>query len=302
MVFHGAREDLVSDEPDRREGDVQSEEMQAGRVPRDPGAATGGPRWFRRRWVLVTASGLVLLVVLAVVGNVVLTRYVKGRVVQALRCVTGDESLRPTVSLGGPPMLVGLASRKVGQVTIRGVSPSVMSPDSASSGLADGDLTITLHGLGLSDPPSVKSAEATVWLPWAGLGETLAADPSSSDLAGATLGAEDGLLAVTLPQEVGGRPLKVLVGLKPDGGSMTVTPQSIVVGGQKIGIGLVSLLAGDLLKDANGGSRLKSRTIDLDLPGRTTVRALEVQSGGLGLKLDVDPALVRPASGAACRA
>ena len=317
MVFHGTRGDL---DPDRREGDVQSEEMQAGPVPPEPvnpPERPPGRRWFRRRWVLALGSGLVVLVVLAVVANLVLTRYVKDGVVQALRCATGNDTVTPTVSIGGAPVLVGLANRKLDQVTISGLSPAAMDRTStASSALDDGDLTITLHGLGLGDPPSLKSAEAAVWLPWDGLSDTLGAtpspsasatpsppsptpstDPGSDDLAGAKLGAEDGLLSVTLPQKVGGQPLKVLVSLKPDGGAMTVTPESIIVGGQKIGVGLISLLAGDLLKDQNGESQLKPRTVDLDLPGGTTVHSLKVQTGGLAMDLDIDPALVRENGG-----
>jgi hypothetical protein len=292
---------------------VQSEEMQAGPVPSepvDPPDSPPGRRWFRRRWVLVPASALVALVVLGVVANLVLTRYVKDGVVQALRCATGNHTVTPTVSIEGAPVLVGLASRKLDQVTISGLSPAAMDSSAASSSLAGGDLTITLHGLGLGDPPSLKSAEAAVWLPWAGLSDTLTATPSpspssssssadsgSDDLAGATLGAEDGLLAVTLPQEIGGQPLKVLVSLKPDGGSMTVTPESIIVGGQKIGVGLISLLAGDLLKDKNGESQLKPRSVDLDLPGGATVHSLKVQTDGLAMDLDIDPALVREDGG-----
>jgi hypothetical protein len=308
---------------------VQSEEMQAGPVPSEPVNPPDRPpprRWFRRRWVLALASGLVVLVALGVVADLVLTRYVKDGVVQALRCATGNDKVTPTVSLGGAPVLVGLATRKLDQVTISGLSPAAMDQASSSSAAAssgssgpalkDGKLTITLHGLGLGDPPSLKSAEAAVWLPWAGLSDTLTATPSpssspspspspssdsdsdSDDLAGATLGAQDGLLAVTLPQEVAGKPLKVLVSLEPDGGSMTVTPESIVVGGRKIGVGLISLLAGDLLKDKNGESRLKPRTVDLDLPGGTTVHSLKVETGGLAMDLDIDPALVRENGGA----
>ncbi len=304
---------------------MQSEEMQAGPVPPEPvnpPERPPGRRWFRRRWVLALGSGVVVLAVLAVVANLVLTRYVKDGVVQALRCATGNDTVTPTVSIGGAPVLVGLASRKLDQVTISGLSPTEMDDAAAADpALGGGDLTITLHGLGLGDPPSLKSAEAAVWLPWDGLSNTLGETPTPSpsastdsgsdsgsgsgldsgsdaaDLAGAKLGAEDGLLAVTLPQKVGGQPLKVLVSLKPDGGAMTVTPESIVVGGQKIGVGLISLLAGDLLKDKNGESQLKPRTVDLDLPGGTTVHSLQVQSGGLAMDLDIDPALVREDGG-----
>lgn len=255
--------------PDRREVDVQSEE-----VRRRP-----------RRWVLVSASCVVLLVVLAVVANVVLTRYVKDRVVQVLRCATGDDTITPTVSLGRTPLLVGLASRELDQVTISGLSPSsiqtmdgVATAADPSSDALVGDLSITLHGVGLGDPPTTKSADASVRLGWDGLQGALSGSSVSSgsfgapgaadsaELAGATLAEEDGLLAVSLAEKVGGRSVKVLVSLQPNGDSMTVTPQSVVIGGRRIGVGLVSLLAGDALQDANGESRLKPREVDLDLP------------------------------------
>ncbi|MCE0540036.1 DUF2993 domain-containing protein [Kineosporia rhizophila] len=282
-------------EPDTEPG----EELGQGRPPR---------RRNRRRLVLISAlTCVVLLVALAVVANLVLTQYVKDGVVQALRCATGDDTITPKVSLGERPMLVELAAREVEQVTISGLAPDSMQPaeeDAAveASPVAGGELSITLHGLGLGDPPTLKSAEAAVSLPWDSLAGALAApaEGSADDLAGATLGEQDGLLAVTLPEDVAGQPLQVLVSLEPDGKQMTVTPQSIVIGGRTIGVGLISLFAGDLLNDENGESQLKPRSVDLDLPEGATLEKVRVQSQGLALDLAIDPSMVQE-NGAAGR-
>lgn len=242
------------------------------------------------------------LVALAGVTNLLVTGYVKDSVVKVLRCATGDEAITPEVTLGDKPMLVDLASRDVDRITISGLSPAVMAT-TPLSGFPDGDLSITLNGVGLGSPPSMKSAQASVQLPWDAV-TPLAVASSPEDLTGASLGEEDGLLSVALPEDVGGRPLQVLVALEPDGTSLKVTPEAVVVGGRRIGIGLVSLLAGDLLKDENNQSRLEPRTVDLELPRGATLAGVEARPEGLGLDLDIDPALVREqgAAGRDCMA
>ncbi|MBT0773759.1 DUF2993 domain-containing protein [Kineosporia sp. J2-2] len=266
-------------------------------------------RWFRRRWVTVTAGLLILVLVLAVIADVALTRYVKHGVVQALRCATGDGELTPDVSLGGPPVLVELATGELDQVTISGLSTtSVRSLDgrdaragSSSSTIPPGQLTVTLRGLGLDDPPSVRSAQASVLMRWDGLAGI--AGSATSELAGATLGAQDGLLAVTLKDELAGEPVKVLAALEAGGDTMTVTPESVVIGGRTVGLGLVSLFAGDLLKNDDGTSRLAPRTVDLDLPDGTSLRSVAVRPGGLAMDLSVDPSTIRDnaSTGRNCR-
>ncbi|MDP9826126.1 hypothetical protein [Kineosporia succinea] len=267
------------------------------------GAAPGGRR--QRRWPAVTAAVVVLLLVLGVGANVWATRYTKDAVVRVLRCVTGDESLSPTVSLGETPLLMGLVSRTVDRITISGLSttsiaavaaPATAAGDTdASSGIPLGSLTVTLTGVGLGDPPTMDSAHAALTLPFDGLSGKLtsSADPEDAgELNGASLTAQDGLLAVTLAEKVGGRPVKVLVRLEPGGDTLTATPESVVVGGRTVGVGLVSLLTGDLLQDENGESRLKPRTVDLGLPAGTTLETVGVRPEGLALGLAVDPAQV----------
>ncbi|MCD5353445.1 LmeA family phospholipid-binding protein [Kineosporia mesophila] len=256
-------------------------------------------RWFRRRWLVVVAVCLVVLAVLVVVANVMVTRYVKDQVVRVLRCATDDDTLDPTVSLGSTPLLFGMVSGEVRTVTIGGLSTTAVSGLDTQKPVSvpKGTLSVTLDGLGVRKPHSVESAQAAVHLPWDGLGGRLA---SEADLSGATLAAKDGLLAVTLAEKVAGEPVTALVSIEADGDSLTVTPESVIVGGRQIGIGLVSLLAGDLLDDENGESRLKPRTINLDLPEGTTLEAVKVQSEGLDLDLGIDPAQIGK-SGAAGR-
>lgn len=256
----------------------------------------------RRRWVIVAGICVLTLVVLAGVTNLLVTGYVRDSVVKVLRCATGDETISPEVTLGEKPVLIDLASREMDQITISGLSPAVMS-SLTSRTLPAGDLSITLKGVGLGDPPSMKSAQAAVQLPWDAV-TSLAVSSSPKDLTGASLAEEDGLLSVALPEDVGGRPLRVLVALEPDGTSLKVTPEAVVVGGRRIGIGLVSLLAGDLLKDENNQSRLEPRTVDLELPRGARLAGVEARPEGLGLDLDIDPALVREqgAAGRDCMA
>ncbi|WP_285601831.1 LmeA family phospholipid-binding protein [Kineosporia sp. NBRC 101731] len=273
---------------------MHTEDLQA-RVNVTP----SGTPWFRRRRLVVITAGLVVLAVLAVVANVMVTRYVKDQVVRVLRCATDDDTLDPTVSLGSTPLLFGLVSGEVRTVTIGGLSTTAVSGlDSRKPvSVPEGTLSVTLDGLGVRKPHSVESAQASVHLPWGGLGDRL---DSEADLTGATLAEKDGLLAVALPQKVAGEQVTALVSLGTDGDSLTVTPESVIIGGRQIGIGLVSLLTGDLLKDENGESRLEPRVIDLNLPQGTTLETVKVQSEGLDLDLGVDPAQIGK-SGAAGR-
>ncbi|GAB3268871.1 hypothetical protein GCM10027456_54710 [Kineosporia babensis] len=247
----------------------------------------------RRKTLTRTALGVVLLVALTVAANVGLTRYVKNSVVEALRCVSGDDTITPTVTLGERPLLVDLAGQEVSQIRISDLSASSMQTVAGSDGpeLNGAALSITLRGLGvgLGERPTVKSAEASVSLPWDSLDSALAAEAPSDDLVGATLSEEDGLLALTLPDGVAGQSVKVLVRLEPEGTQLSATPESIVIGGRKVGVGLISLLGGGLLRDENGQSQLQPRTIDPHLPEGTSLEEIRVQSEGLNLKLAIDP-------------
>lgn len=281
--------------------DQQEEQPRKAPAESAAGALDPGPVG-RNRWRWVAVATVVLLVLLVPVGNAALSWYVRADVLRVLRCVTGDDSVDPAVSLGGGPVLLDLPGREIGEITVSGLPPAAVEQVSAArstdpavaAAVADADLTLILRGVSLRDPGVLRSAEATVHLPWQGVNAALESASSSAadELAGATLGEQDGLLAVTPAQEVAGQPVTVLVALEPEAQALTATVRSVVVGGQTIGVGLISLLAGDLLEKFGGADQLQPRTVDLGLPAGMELTTVIVRSDGLDLALTIDPAQI----------
>lgn len=124
---------------------------------------------------------------------------------------------------------------------------------------------------------------------------------AADGLSGATLGEEDGLLAVTLTQSVLGQPVKVLMSPKTDGDSLVVTPETVVLGNRQLQASLLSGLAGGLggLNGRTGENLLEPRTVKLDLPKGASLAAVAVRPDGLAVDLTIDPAALRNGSFAA---
>jgi len=263
---------------------------------RPPAPPVTGRRWPRR--LVAGGAAAVAVVTLLVAADVVLTRSVRSGVVRVLQCLGGGDPGDPQVSVDGP-VLVDLVGREIDEITVRGLSPTVLeraaqggsTGTSAAALTADADITLTLHGVSIGDPPTLRSAEVMVGLPWDTLTTTLAdswSDPAADpQIVG--LAEQDGLLAVRLDEQVAGAPVTVLVSLEPDGGRVTATPRSVVLDGRTIGVGLLSLLGGDLLRNADGSDRLAPRTVDLELPDGVSLSAVTVRPDGLEADLSIDP-------------
>lgn len=118
-------------------------------------------------------------------------------------------------------MLLQLATGSIGEVRISGVPMAALG----TAGALAGDLDLTLHEVEVGRPPTIGSMDASVTVGWDALAERL-----GSTLAGATLGEQDGKVAVTLTQQMMGQPLRVLMGLAVEEGSLVMTPETVAVG------------------------------------------------------------------------
>ncbi|GAB3279704.1 hypothetical protein [Kineosporia babensis] len=100
-------------------------------------------------------------------------------------------------------------------------------------------------------------------------------------LSGATLGEQDGLLTITLQEQMLGRPLKVLLDLTTDGSSLVLTPQSLVIGDRQVQAALLQRLTGE--QDA-----LEPRTFDPELPEGVSLEKVSATSDGLAVTVAID--------------
>jgi hypothetical protein len=234
--------------------------------------------------IIIVATVLALLVALGVATDVFLTRRVEHRLTEALRCVTGDESLSPGVSLGSTPLLLQMVSGKLDTVDITGIP----ADDLASKKLlGSGDIDLTLHGVHAGKPPSIGSMDASATVGWDAVTDRLRS--AADGLSGATVGEQDGLLAVTLTQQLLGQPVKVLMSAKTDGGSL-VALETVVLGNRQLQASLLSGLAGGLEGSGTGQNPLEPRTLDLDLPAGASLSSVEVRPEGLAVDLAITPA------------
>ncbi len=246
----------------------------------------------RRRVVVIVATALTLLVAVGVVSDVVLTHRVEHRLTEAMRCVTGDDSLNPGVSLGSTPLLLQMASGKLSKVGITG-----LPMDSLGAGsLGSGDVDLTLHNVDVGKPPKIESVDASTTVAWDAVTDRLGS--ADGGLSGATLGEQDGLLAVTLTQQLLGQPVKVLMSATMDGDALVITPETVVLGNRQLQASLLSGLSGGLggFGGGAGENPLKSRTVKLDLPKGASLSSVAVRPTGLAVDLTIAPTALRDGS------
>ncbi|GLY31544.1 LmeA family phospholipid-binding protein [Kineosporia sp. NBRC 101731] len=261
-----------------------------------------------RRRVMAALTVVVLLVVGMVVGNIFLTSRLQDRVRAQMRCVSGDDSISPTVSTGSKPLLLDLVSGTIGTVTISGFPASGLGVENkdgqarAAGMLGDSDLTLTLHDVGLRGDRTPTSAEVSATVSWSAISDRLSQAGQADDgddsgqavanmLAGAKISERDGQLAVTLPQQMAGQSVQVLMVLAVSEGDLTLTPETVVIGQRAIRASLLAGFAGAGAGGAGSGiaKALQPRTMDLDLPDNVSLQSAEATPEGLAVKLGVDP-------------
>lgn len=270
--------------------------------------------------MVAAAAGLVLLLASTVTADLLVSARVKDRLTGALRCVSGDDSLDPDISLGRTPVLLQLVTGEISTIHITGLSAQALrsstadptdrtdltdltdqdetagSGDSAASGgelLDAADLALTLHHVSPGTPVSIGSAVASATVGWDALTDRLTS--TTADLDGAELGADDGMIAVTLARQVMGQSLEVLMSVAVEDSALELTPQTVVIGQRRIQASLLSGLVGGL---GNGDQNpLEARTVDLDLPDGATLRSAEVGSDGLTVDLAMSADDLGDASG-----
>lgn len=287
----------------------------SGRPPRPRPAvgAAGSVRGarYRRRVLAYLLGGLLVLLVVLAAADLLIERRAKDRMTDALRCISGDSSLDPDISLGGTPVLVQAISGRFATIRVADVPATALLPapdETSDTGgdngndtgtirdlLAGQSVDLTLHDVGLGSPASIGSVTASDTIGWDILTETLG---SAGNLGGATLGEQDGQLAVTLAQQVMGQPLEILMTVTADGSAVVLTPETVVLGSRQVRATLLSGLVGGL---GNGDQNpLEPRTVDLDLPDGANLSAASVESGGLRVDLAMTSAGLAGATGSGC--
>lgn len=182
----------------------------------------------RRRWPWLVAVLVVLLLIVAAffagewVARDLVTKAVKQQLVSRLD-LAADQQI--DVDIADPSLLLDLAVGEVGQVRI--------SADDVTIGDFTGDVSVTLHDLGIRSPFTLGSGEATVAMNAEQL-RPLLAEAAPVPVDGLTI-AEPAVSAST-QLSVFGVAIPVDIALTPSSadGQLVLTPASLTVAGAEV--------------------------------------------------------------------
>lgn len=232
----------------------------------------------RRRWPWLVAVLAVLLLIVAAffagewVARDLVTKAVKQQLVSRLD-LAADQQI--DVDIADPSLLLALAVGEVGQVRI--------SADDVTVGDFTGDVSVTLHDLGIRAPFTLSSGEATVSLDAAQL-RPLLAEAAPVPVDGLTIAEPE--VSASTQLTVFGVAVPVDIALTPSAadGRLVLTPVSVSVAGAEVTVEGVRARFGSVADPLLAGYRV---CVAQYLPRGLTLRQVAAHGDRLVADFDI---------------
>ncbi|WP_375384835.1 DUF2993 domain-containing protein [uncultured Microbacterium sp.] len=249
-------------------------------------SAVAPERRRRRAWPWIVA--IVLVVVLAAaawfagewIARDLVTKTIRQQVITSL-ALPADQPIDVAIAGAVLPQLIG---GHLDDVTV--------ASDDVPLGQLTGDVTVHAEGIGLSEPPTAKTATATVSLDSAQL-QSLLANTGTISIDSFELAEPNVTAGTTL--SVLGLQLPVAVALTPSAanGELVLTPASVQVAGAELSAADVRSRFGGVADSVLRGWNI---CVAQYLPVGLTLTSVAVQGDLLVAGLDVDPATATDAA------